>query len=120
MKVQSGFNFGMSNNKLTPQVSNNNLGGDSSPLSTSLPPIGNNRGSIPGSRQKIMSNTGEGFNKGGASPMGTRKNTLMDISQGDDDLSRAGDFSHEDNGSPPFLPITPPIKSTIGNFQQHN
>ena len=50
-----------------------------------------------------MSNTGEGFNKGGsASPIGTRKNTLMDMSQGEDDqLSRGGDFANEDNNGSP-------------------
>ena len=50
-----------------------------------------------------MSNTGEGFNKGGsASPIGTRKNTLIDMSQGDDDqLSRGGDFVNEDNNGSP-------------------
>jgi hypothetical protein len=48
-----------------------------------------------------MSMTGEGFNKGGGSPNGTRKNTLIDISQGDDDqLSRGGDFPNDDNSSP--------------------
>jgi len=68
-----------------------------------------------------MSNTGEGFNKGGgASPKGTRKNTLMDISQGDDDqLSRGGDFANEDNGSPQFYPVTPPLKSIHNNALSH-
>jgi hypothetical protein len=49
-----------------------------------------------------MSMTGEGFNMGGGgSPNGTRKNTLIDMSQGEDDqLSRGGDFPNDENGSP--------------------
>ncbi len=70
-----------------------------------------------------MSNTGEGFNKGGsASPYGTRKNTLIDMSQGEEDqISRGGDFvNEENNGSPQFQPVTPPIKQIYNNaFNQH-
>jgi hypothetical protein len=50
-----------------------------------------------------MSNTGEGFNKGGGGGSANLKNTLMDMSQGVDDeqLSRGGgDFANDENSSP--------------------
>ncbi len=55
-----------------------------------------------------MSNTGDNFHKGGGvSPLETRKNTLVDMSQMDDDQ-----FSRNDgDGSPQYIPPTslPPI-----------